>query len=246
MEKICIVGSCVTRDIWRVVGQEFKGKYFARTSFISMMSPPVHVDIADIKLDSDFQRDTVLADASRTALQWIMENKPDKLIIDFIDERFDVFDISGTYLVRSVELLESGLVERVFPTARLIDRMSAECTELWQRATAEFVEFMQNHSPSTKIILHKARWSSEYTDGVAVASFGDKMVLMGREISLADYNAMNEGYFRIAELVFDDIVSVEAPPHLQMASKTHAWGISPVHYVDEYYQEIWRQLNSIV
>jgi hypothetical protein len=40
------------------------------------------------------------------------------------------------------------------------------------------------------------------------------------------------------------LARVEAPAH-RLADETHRWGLSPFHYVPEYYAEIRRQLEPL-
>ena len=40
-------------------------------------------------------------------------------------------------------------------------------------------------------------------------------------------------------------VRVAAPTALQLADSRHRWGLSPFHYVEDYYRDIWRQLQAL-
>jgi hypothetical protein len=37
---------------------------------------------------------------------------------------------------------------------------------------------------------------------------------------------------------------VKAPDSLVFSDPDHVWGLSPFHYVPDYYAEIWRQLGG--
>src|SRR5690242_21400706 len=77
---MCVLGSCVTRDIWTAVkrppGAGFR--YFARTSVATLTSPPLPmVEDELMQLSSPWQRRSVLADASREPLRWIEHERPE-------------------------------------------------------------------------------------------------------------------------------------------------------------------------
>ena len=237
MKNFCIIGSCVSRDIWRVASQDFDGEYFARTSFISMMSPPLTISEADIALESAYERSTILKDANRSVLNWIVESQPDHILLDLVSEHNDIIEINGSYLLRSAELIQSGVIENSFPNARLIPRGSIECKELWQRAVVDFAQFLRKNSPSTRVFLHKARRVTEYIDGVSRFPFWNIEWI-------EEYNTMIEEYWKDVDGAFDSIFNLEVSPEFQVGSKSHTWGLSSVHYVDEYYHEMWRRLQA--
>ena len=87
--RFSILGSCVTSDVFRFASDLGPlASYHARTSILSIMSPPL--PLADDELDwsSDFARRAVQADFAKTLFDDLEAASPDYLIVDFVDDRF--------------------------------------------------------------------------------------------------------------------------------------------------------------
>ena len=92
MSRVAIVGSCISRDLWRFQGASVTDLlYISRTSLPSLFAAPV----ADFRpaakpphgLKPQPHR-ALVADLTKTALASLVAFRPTHLIFDFIDERF--------------------------------------------------------------------------------------------------------------------------------------------------------------
>ena len=97
-----ILGSCVTTDAFArdAAGLE-EVSYHSRTSFISVNSPPLAIEGSELCWCSNYARKHVLADFNKTVLPEMYLSKPDIVVFDFIDERFDILRSGDTYITRS-------------------------------------------------------------------------------------------------------------------------------------------------
>lgn len=95
-----IYGSCVSRDVFRFAreGSFHIADYYARSSLISAMAPPVAVSgFYDLeKITSNFRRRSVERDLSKTLLNALTQKKYDILLLDFIDERISIMKVKRT------------------------------------------------------------------------------------------------------------------------------------------------------
>lgn len=157
-----ILGSCVIRDIFRVVDGKFEFNYFARTSLISQMSEPLPLEETQIKLDSKFQRQMVMQDFRKYFFESVKQFNPDIVITDLIDERFDLQKFGNSCVTRSSEFV-NGKLDEIFPFERVL-RLQEETHVLWERACDQFIERLFNVVPRNKIVLHKAFWATEYLE----------------------------------------------------------------------------------
>jgi len=244
-----IIGSCVTRDIWGFADRPYEGhgKYFARTSLAGLTSPVVPLKQADLQaIPSAFQRASIIADAYRQSLPWVIENRPSAIILDMIDERFDLVDTGRGLLNNSFELHASGVVKTMFPDARLIEKHSNEGIALWTSGLRHLLSQVRCHAPNTTVILHRAWFQDriENTDGDPVA-WDPAVRLPGRTGTIKDFNAMLSHMYKIAE---DEGVTVivEAEEQNQVAAAEHRWGTNPIHYVDAYYKDCWGKISPLV
>lgn len=122
MIRLLIWGSCVTRDCFAedICGHESISryeidKYFARSSLVSQLSRPVLLK-GEIRLSSLFQKRMVADDFEKQFFPYLNKVKEDidYLLLDFIDERFDIIALSDSYVTYSGELAASGLLKKLF------------------------------------------------------------------------------------------------------------------------------------
>lgn len=251
MGRVAILGSCITRDIWRFRGAPAEALlYVSRTSFPALLSQPV---AGFTPLESPpgglkpAPHRAVVADLQKTALRALLAFRPTHIIFDFIDERFDLLAVDGAIITRSAELVQSGYLENAaFRGARRLPRDSEPADRLWTEA-AERLAALIHETPlrDARLILHSARWASHsrQADG-ALAPLGDLTVLAGEPTTAEAQNRRLAGYEQHFEAVVPQLERVAAPD-LRQAAHDHIWGLSPFHYVEAYYEEIARQLEAL-
>lgn len=160
--KIHIIGSCVTRDIFRVLKKDnLVGQYAARSSLISRVSPPVEICLNSnlVNLNSNWQRRMVQQDFDKTGVRLDKYHKG-ILIIDFIDERLKLWKIKNSFVTQSTELVKLDL-KQVLKPEKVRSRGSKEDLELWVDACHKFTATIPQ-SIREKTILHKAYWANSY------------------------------------------------------------------------------------
>lgn len=251
MPRVAIIGSCITRDLWPIRGEGAEDlAYVSRTSLPSLMSRPVtgfrpaRQPPPPLKGN---QHKALVADLTKTALARLVAFRPTHLIFDFIDERFDLLSVAGSIVTRSWELEASGyLGQKAFKAARPIPRLSAGCDRLWAEAAGEFAAVVRaTPLREAKLILHVSRWAEEVrgVDGVR-RPLTDVEILEGRPADIAEQNALLQAYEAAFTALMPPMIRVDGRG-LRIADADHRWGLSPFHFVPEYYAEIWRQLEEL-
>lgn len=250
MSRVAIIGSCITRDVWRVgnVGADDL-LYIARTSLPSLFSTPVlgfePPDEAPAGLGRTPHR-LLTWDLKKKALAALTAHRPTHVIFDFIDERYDLMRVGGALVTESWELRASGYLDHPsLAGARRIDRLSEGCTRIWREGVREMADFLWGGAlRDAAIVLHEARWAEAQTDGTGARSpLTGVEILPGRPADIARHNALLEDY-ELELLRATPYVAKVAAPQLRLADADHQWGLSPFHYIREYYEEIWRQLQA--
>ena len=249
MSKIAVIGSCITRDLWPIRGDGAENLvYVSRTSLPSLFAPPV----AGFKPGRAVtlrrhQHGAVVGDLQKSALARLVAFGPTHIIFDFIDERFDLLSVGGTLATRSWELTESGyLRQRALKGARPIPRISAGCDRLWRRGAEELAAFVRaTPLADARLILHVARWATERQDAAGVRRpLTDVQILAGEGADIGEHNALLARYEAYFEQVMPPMARIDAAA-FRVADEDHQWGLSPFHYVPEYYAEVWRQLEPL-
>ena len=251
MPRIAIVGSCITRDLWPIRGGGAERLlYVSRTSLPSLFSPPIQDFTPSSGLPGDLRQhehNALVADLRKTAIARLVAYQPTHVIFDFIDERFDLLAVGPALATHSAELVRSGyLAQAAFQYRRRIPRLSAACDRLWLEGASEFAALIRA-TPLRRatLILHHARWATHQRGPAGeIAPIRDVEILGGHGVEIAPYNdllARQEAAFRD---LMPPIASVGADA-FRLADSAHRWGLSPFHYVPEYYDEVRRQLDAL-
>ena len=250
LNRVAIIGSCITRDLWPVRGGAAGDLlYISRTSLPSLLATPLPVRIA-AKAPAPLgphQHRAVAADLRKMALDELLRFRPTHIIFDFIDERFDLLAAAGSIVTRSWELEVSGYRnQKALRGARRIPRLSPECDRLWAEAAGEFAALIRaTPLASAKLILHVSRWASEQRAASGqVRPIQDCEVLAGEP---ADIDAHNDLLDRYEAQFLQAMPPMERidPAAFRIADADHRWGLSPFHFVPEYYAEVWRRLAEL-
>lgn len=115
--NITVLGSCDSRDIFRL-SEEYNMNniynikdYYARSSIISLVSNSIKLSDEQVNLTSNFKKRCVLRDFNKDFIINIesIARESDFIIIDFMEERFDLLRIEDKYITRNWEVREAGL-----------------------------------------------------------------------------------------------------------------------------------------
>lgn len=251
MPRIAIVGSCITRDLWPIRGGGAEALlYVSRTSLPGLLSAPIEGFVPSEEPPGDLPRhghNALVADLRKTALAALVAWRPSHIVFDFIDERFDLLAVGQTLAANSGEMVRSGYrTQPPFDTARLVPRLSDACERLWQAAAAEFAAVVRS-TPlrRAELILHSARWAEEQREADGrIRPIADVEIVTGQPAAIADYNDLLVRQEAAFMALMPPMSRVSADPW-RLADAGHRWGLSPFHYVPEYYDEIRRQLGAL-
>jgi hypothetical protein len=224
--------------------------YICRTSLPGLFGPPV----AGFRPASsppgglrEHQHKAMVADLTKTALGRLVAYRPTHLIFDFIDERFDLLSVGDAVASHSWELEASGYMRQpAFKDARRIPRLSGGCDRLWDRAAMEFAALVRaTPLKDAQLILHSARWAEAIrTAGGRRRPLQGVEILPGHDGRIEAHNALLARYEARFAALMPPLARVQAPAH-RLADEEHWWGLSPFHYVPEYYEAIRSQLETL-
>jgi hypothetical protein len=244
MAKVAVIGGDITRDLWpahRRRPADFL--HISRTTLPSLLSAaPAGVATSGprpraLTLD---QQDAVVADIRKTSLGDLVAFRPTHLILDLVDERFDLLVVDGAVVTRSAELVASGYLERApLSSARRVPRLSAACDRLWREAAREFAELVAATPLATAtLILHVFRWANQDR-----TLRGDIARFEGVEDAEA-HNALVAGYEAELAARFPALRVVNAPA-ARIADRARLGDLGPLQCGPAYSGEIRRQLGEL-
>lgn len=251
VSRIAIVGSCITRDLWPIHGGGSEALlYISRTGLPSLLAAPVAGFKPARKPPGDLHRhehNALVAELQKTALARLVAFEPTHLIFDFIDERFDLLMTEASLVTLSAEMQRSGYrAKPALRRARIMPRHSAAFERLWLEGASEFAALVRA-TPLARatLILHAARWAvDQRSENGTITPVRDVELISGQPVEIADYNELLVRQESAFEALMPPMARIEAPAE-RLADPGHRWGLSPFHYVPEYYDEVRRQLATV-
>lgn len=233
--QVQIFGSCVSRDILNYQNNKIAlTDYFARSSIASVFASLSINDTYTKNLDSDFQWKVVAADLGKKFKEYIKIANFDLLLIDFIDERFNLFMFDhGGFCTLSNELLSAGFNPEE-ESGRIIPSGSDEFFALWGSGWVRFLSEINRTQCRDKIRINKVFWATTTSSGREFPTYSKNYILSSNKF-------LDRLYARVAK----DLGSwqfIEASASHFVAAEDHRWGLSPFHYINAYYIEALSQL----
>lgn len=255
--RVAVFGSCVSMQSLHNLGVRphhlaaniLRGSFAGLIPTMPSCNPIDPARILDETIHPKIQA-WLSAELSKQVPALLSFHKPELLIIDLFEERFDLLVTrDGLVINESWELISSGwsaLPELV--SARRIERLSDEAWSLWDAGLLRFRQWMerQNHVPF-RILLVRASWAAEYVTPVGLVPFSETVHLMpGKEVLRRPHaEHLERCQTRFLEH-FPQAMVIEPPGNTQMADPDHIWGLSPFHYVPAFYDYVASQLKDII
>lgn|GEM_PF-1700511 len=231
--RIFVYGSCVSRDIMNLPSTKLSlVAYSARSSLGSAFhsSPIPSHDINLQRIKSKFQRRMVKADIEKRIKNDVLRDQYDILLVDFIDERFDLLQHrDGGVCTRSRELISSGIdVQSLF--VKTISSGSDQHFDLWCQGWESFLSTLKSIGQERKILVNKVWWSDRTSDGeTGVGSYTTDKITRANEYLDRLYSHAADTLKAKQIMAFERKVFV--------ADVGHTWGLSPFHYTADYYRD---------
>lgn len=234
--NVALIGSCVTRDALKFI-ECSNINYFARTSFISLVAPPLSINEDSLDIKGNFEKRMVVADFKKTAIQSISENPPDIILLDFIDERFDICQVGASYVTRSNYMLQAFSNNENFNTILKKKNIKSLWLESCNKVMAELSAL------NVPIVMHKAWWASSYMnhDTKEIVSFSDDELRVVKE-----NNDMLKFYYDAVRAACPNIIELELDKELVYSDFAHQWGRDYFHYSNDYYKSFSSKLNNLI
>jgi hypothetical protein len=193
-------------------------------------------------LPSPWQRRCVLADFQKTFLTSLREDRPKWIVIDLIDERFDLLRTPDSCVTHSSALSASGLTAAPDFGFEAVRRMSGTANSLFHHAAIDFAGRVMEVIPAERVVLHRALWSTKYRAGGDIRAFADE-----RRLLCEQQNAMLMAGYDALACAFDGrATSIEPDPERHLADEHHRWGLEPYHYDETYNTFAADQLRGVV
>jgi hypothetical protein len=201
-----------------------------------MFAPPSTLVLREVQ--SAWQNRRVRIELTKTLPGLLKEAKPDVVVIDLIDERFDIYEMAGSRFNISAEFIEAGIND-LEDKPRIISRSSDEAMRLWADGLERFAKVVS--AITDRIFVHQARWASSYVENGEIKPFPERVeILPGLHTTVSRSNALLREYESQIRRVLPNAVFIKAKDEHIVANRHHMWGLAPFHYISPYYSELAR------
>jgi hypothetical protein len=204
------------------------------------VAEPVALDPASVRLDSAYQRRCVVEDFAKSFLAALAGDRLDWLVVDLIDERFDVLRTPRSFVTCSSAYTSAGLeADHDFDRVR---RLTGEARGLVEAAARTFARRVTEVLAPDRVIVHRARWLPRYRDERgAVRDFP-----ADRADYAAHHNAALDHAYDVLERELGGKAATISLDGGHLADARHRWGLEPYHYEPAYNADAAQRLRALV
>lgn len=237
--RLAVWGSCVTRDALEVGEHPFELDYHARTSWVSQASTPRPSPVVTPP-GSGFGERMVREDITKEVVADLVASQPEMLVLDLIDERFDVVQVLGSWYTMSDYYERLRLVDQLRGAATGITiYRSPERQRQFAEAASLLAPELASALPRTRIVLHQAWYTARSADpAVPFYSTAAKHAVSSNEALSGWYASLRSAFGRRLHVV-------EPPRDLLVGDPGHRWGLSHYHYIPDYYTWMLAALGDL-
>lgn len=205
------------------------------SSIISAMGQAVEKS-PQISHDNPYRESMVKKDIEKQWLRNGISPEPDILVLDFLEERFDVGRVGNFYVTISDAYEESV---GKFTDVQLIDKFSQERVELWKKSCMHFINHIKEKYFHTRVILIKIFLNEHYGNLTERRQFPD-----GKEIGRI--NNILEKYYDFFIEHCENVTVVEPEEIYCFTDEAFIFGCFPWHFNKYAYYDITKKICQIL
>lgn len=171
----------------------------------------------------------VAADIEKTAIGALNELKWEALVVDLIDERFNLLVAEAGICTVSNEFLRTGLKPA---PEELTKPGSQRHWDLWRQGLDVFCRALEGRM----VVLNQAYWATATVDGESLES----------KFPVSVNNALLDRMYGEFRDRWPRCAVIDYPENLLVADPDHRWGLSPFHFGQAFYDHTIGRLDRIL
>lgn len=194
----------------------------------------------DLLHKSDFRRKHIIQDFTKS---FAHKNKSefddiDFILIDFLEERFDLGEVNGHYFTLSDAF--NDIKNQILIEYRIIDKFSSEARELWRLSCREFITLLKRYFKPEKIIVIKSFLTEAYeNDNQELKEFHDISTIKKINMMLKEYYD-----FFVANMPEVHVIDIDKTYYFTDINFKH--GGFPWHLNDKAYWSMRTQIHKLI
>ena len=255
MQKIAVLGSCVSRDPFNSKFiSDYKNYYSCvlhqnQMSMISLGAKPIPFDSKLINNLSPFDTRHFRTELDKSFFAEMEKHQPDYLIIDFYgDLYYGIMKIGNSYITNKKWLFQKTKQFKqldVQDEFKMFYEKKDLYLELWKKGIKKLFDFLTKKVPNCKVIINKARFVDEYLD----KETGEmKTISQSGKKRYINVPVFNKWWDALDNHVIKNynVHVLDYSDKTYYAVEDHPWGMFYVHYNHSFYEDFTRKLLGII
>lgn len=230
-QDIVILGSCVARDSMEINNEISPLKlnvleYIGRNSIASLDSKPVEYPAGLESLPSAFLTKCITYDLQKKTTEHLVSalTKDRILLLDFMDERFDLIETKNSFITNSWDYRETVLCKTYIVPDLTHKFYSQFKLDLWKANFTRLLEKIGKVASLQNIIIFAPPMTRIFYREKDVVAFDEL------KYKTNEYNEMLDCMKFYIECNHPDIKLIEPLPWMMFCDYRHKWGGHPYHY----------------
>lgn len=238
---IDIHGSCVSRDLFRDQSVFYVSKYIARCSIMSIQYPKIFDDYYDtFEKNTPWEKKMLSIDFTKRIFEELKSSKGDYLVIDLIDEIFDLIKVKNgdkeSAVTYSQVFKRSSFIE-ILPKIEIIDTKKMEMTKIIDAIRNYAIELLKIYNPNQIIINEVYPAEYYYNINGNIVPFDEE-----RRNNVKRNKYKLKLYYSLLENELYGCHIMKMNPNIVCDEQ---WGLATTHFEKKFYIETFQKLMEI-
>lgn len=243
--EVVILGSCVARDSMEINNIVSPLKlnvieYIGRNSIAAFGSKKVIYPKGSASLPSNFLTKCITYDLEKKTVEHVANSlaRNRLLLLDFMDERFDLVEVKDSLITNSWDYRETTLCKKHVTPDKVHKFYSQFKIELWKDNFSKFVNEVSKTCLRKNIIIFLPAMTRVFYRENDIVTFDES------RYKINEYNEMLQLFKAFLADAHPDIKIIEPLPWMMFCDYRHKWGGHPYHYNNYLYMYFSRQIKN--
>lgn len=210
--------------------------HYSNSSITSVMSPSKELEQV-VTMENQYRKAALLADwnkSFKTDFEKQTEGT-EYILIDLLEERFDLMICDDTILTESDALQDAGIV----PKGRKTCQKEALESGIWKEKMQQFVTMLQSKFNTSHMILAEIYMNEKYLDGERMCEFAETA-------EIRNTNQVLHSLYVLFKECCPEVQVITVPKDLQYTDYEHRYGCYPYHLNYDAYFALADQVYGIL
>lgn len=231
-----IFGSCCSRDIFSAFHKYNKTSNFKinmltmNVSFSTLFGDPLKYDEENLNVENYNTKNAIVGDLTKSIPNAVIQslNSDSIVILDFMDERFDIVECERCKFTKSWSIMNTKLYKNFKNTSTISFDDERKILDSINNAK-RLISLLINYIPMKNIIINESKMAECFFKDDGFEYFDND------KYNISKYNDMHNAIVAELKKDFSGITFLDSPIYLNFGDTHHQWGTHPYHYNEGHY-----------